>query len=216
MRTRGRPVTLSEHRLLDAARDIFLERGLDATTAQIARRAHISESVIFHRYKTKEALFIAVCERQLVLPPQLEQLGSLVGHGVIADHLYDVASAFLDMTVAVLPFFMMAFASSGKVVAEYVRRPHPIRVRAVRAVAGYFEAEARLGRIGPADPEILARMFLGGISQYVMAEYFETAGQRLPLPRATYLRGMIDVLLHGASVRPLNYRVGTRKTRRSP
>ncbi len=57
MRTRGRPITLTDDDLLDAARAVFLARGVDATTTEIARRARISESVIFHRYKTKEALF---------------------------------------------------------------------------------------------------------------------------------------------------------------
>ena len=70
MRVRGRPITLTDDELLEAARAVFLARGLDATTAEIAKRARISESVIFHRYKTKEALFSAVVERQLVMPPR--------------------------------------------------------------------------------------------------------------------------------------------------
>ncbi len=211
MRARGRPLTLSDDQLLDAARDVFLARGLDATTAEIAQRARISESVIFYRYKSKEALFIAVFERELVLPRALEELGQAVGRGAVAERLYDVAVAFLDLTESVLPFLMMAFSSSGKIISEHLRRPHPMRRRAVRLLAGYFEAEARRGRIGAADPEILARLFLGGVSQYVMAEYFEGAGDKLPLPRTTYLRGMIDVLLHGAAA---NYRGRARKSAR--
>jgi AcrR family transcriptional regulator len=199
MRPRGRPLTLSDDQLLDAARDVFLERGVDATTAEIAQRAKISESVIFYRHKTKEALFLAVFERELVLPRALEELGLVVGRGAIAEHLYTVGAAFLDLTESVLPFLMMAFSSSGKSISEHLRRPHPMRQRAVRLLTGYFEAEARCGRIGPADPEILARLFLGGVSQYVMAEYFERSGDKLPLPRTTYLRGMIDVLLNGAA-----------------
>jgi AcrR family transcriptional regulator len=197
MNPRGRPITLSDDRLLDTARDVFLARGLDATTAEIAQRARISESVIFYRYKTKEALFLAVCEREIVMPPAIKRLASVVGVGEIAARLFEVGADLVERMQATLPFMMMAFSGSPKM-AKYLRQPHPLRVQIVRQLSGYFEAELRLGRLQPIDPEILARTFLGGVMQYVMAEYLERAGDRLPLPPATYLRGMIDILLEGA------------------
>src|SRR5437773_5345651 len=78
MRVRGRPTTVSDDQLLDAARDVFLARGLDATAAEIAARAGISESLVFYRYKTKEALFLAVVDRQIVLPEVLQTLDARV------------------------------------------------------------------------------------------------------------------------------------------
>lgn len=198
MRARGRPVTLPDAKLLDAARDVFLARGLDATTTEIAQKARISESVIFYRYKTKEALFIAVMERELVPPAAVEKLASLVGKGTIAEHLYDVGVGVLDLTQAVMPFMMMAFAGSRKMV-QRLRGPHPVRGYVLRQLSGYFEAEARRGRLDRVDPEILARTFLGGIQQYVISTYLDE--DRLPLPRNTYLRGMIDLLLAGANPR---------------
>src|SRR5690242_4320791 len=106
MQPRGRPVTLPDDALLDIARDVFLERGLDATTSSIAKRARISESVIFYRYKTKEALFSAVVERQLVVPPELARLSRQAGHGEIADNLYDAGLGLVALSRRVLPFMM--------------------------------------------------------------------------------------------------------------
>ena len=60
---RGRPPSITDEAILDAARAVFVEEGVGATTAKIAERAGISESVLFHRYKTKEALFISHLSR---------------------------------------------------------------------------------------------------------------------------------------------------------
>src|SRR5262245_57236636 len=104
MRQRGRPITLTDDQLLDVARDVYLARGIEATTSEIAKRARISESVIFHRYKTKEALFTAVFERQIFMPPAFARLPALVGRGEIADNLFDAGMGMAEMTQSVLPF----------------------------------------------------------------------------------------------------------------
>src|SRR3954467_9416148 len=114
MQPRGRPLSLSDDALLDVARDVFLERGLEATTSDIAKRARISESVIFYRYKTKEALFSAVFERQLVLPAGFAKLLWRAGVGEIADNLFDAGMALVELSQRVLPFMMMAFVSPTK------------------------------------------------------------------------------------------------------
>src|SRR5262245_33775114 len=171
MTARGRPITLSETALLDAARQVFLERGLDATTAEIAERAQISESVIFHRYKTREGLAVAVFERQLTMPPAFEKLAALVGRGDIAEHMYEVGQGLIDLMKTVLPLMMMAFSTPTKM-PQFHRRvctPHPIKLRMIRLLSGYFEAEIRLGRLRAVDPEILARTFLGAVQHYVMS-----------------------------------------------
>jgi AcrR family transcriptional regulator len=203
MNPRGRPITLSETDLLDAAREVFLERGLDATTVEIAQRAKISESVIFHRYKTREALVIAVFERQIVMPSAFERLAFVVGKGELAEHLFQVGNGMIDLMKTVLPFMMMAFSSPTKMTRFHARvcKPHPIRLRMIRLLSGYFEAEVRNGRLRAIDPEILARAFLGAVQHYVMSEFVEQSSDPLPLSAATYLRGTINVLLEGANAK---------------
>src|SRR4051812_3405186 len=102
MRARGRPQSLSDDALLDAARDVSRARGLDATTSEIAKRARISESVIFYRYKTKEALFTAVFERELVTPPAFAKLARRAGAGTVADNLFDAGMALVELSHRVL------------------------------------------------------------------------------------------------------------------
>jgi AcrR family transcriptional regulator len=196
MRSRGRPITLSEDDLLAAALEVFLERGLDATTADVAKQAKISEGAIFHRYKTKEALYLAVLERQLMSIPEFDDLASVAGEGEIADHLFKLATALVERTRTLFPLLMLAFGSPIKM-SELLAHGHPARVRVLRNLARYFEAEARLGRLRRVDFEILARAFHGAVHEYVMAELFEGVGGAAPLPEASYIRGVIRMLLEG-------------------
>jgi len=179
---------------------VFLERGLGATTSEVARRAKISESVIFHRYKTKEALFLAILERQMNLAPELEGLGTLVGQGDVAEHLNSVGMVLIAKMRAIRPFFMLAFSSPTKMrmLQERVRRVHPMYVR---LLADYLEAEARAGRLRGVDAQIMAHTFLGGVREYLFVELFP-GSRKSVLPAATrYVRGMVDILLRGATTR---------------
>jgi AcrR family transcriptional regulator len=47
-------------RLLDAAAAVFAERGLEASTAEIARRAGVGQGTVFRRFPTKDDLVAAI------------------------------------------------------------------------------------------------------------------------------------------------------------
>jgi AcrR family transcriptional regulator len=198
MPVRGRPITLSDDDLLDVARKVFLDRGLDATTAEIAQRARISESVIFHRYKTKEALFTAVFEKQMAMPAAFARLPALVGRGKIADHLFDAGVGIAEMMQSMLPLMMMALSSTRmNVLRKHARTPHPLKRQMLELLAGYCDSEVRAGRLRKVKGEVFARTFLGGIFQYALGQHVEAAPVPLDVP--DFLRGMIDLLLSGAS-----------------
>ena len=201
MQPRGRPLTLSDDALLDIARDVFLERGLEATTSSIAKRARISESVIFYRYKTKEALFAAVFERQLAMPPAFARLAWRAGLGEIADNLFDAGMGLVEMSERTLPFMMMALSSPTKlnVLAKHACNPQPLRREMVGVLTRYFDGEMHAGRLPTSNAEILARTFLGAITQLVMSSHLEVPPPEIDPP--TYLREMIHVVLYGAGAR---------------
>jgi len=204
---RGRPPSISDDAILEAARGVFLEQGVGATTAEIARRASISESVLFHRYKTKEALFMAVLDHAVRVSPVAEGLPEKVDKGEIADHLFEVGSAMVEDARKTIPLFiagaMMARASTWKLegLQERMRRPHPSQVRVFKLFAGYFEAEMDAGRLRRVDSEILARAFIGAVVQHVMQQFWGGQLEGLPLSTPMFLRGLIDILLHGTAVR---------------
>ena len=53
----GRPKLIEDEELLSAAREVFVEKGIGASTREIAAKAGISEAVIFQRHDTKADLF---------------------------------------------------------------------------------------------------------------------------------------------------------------
>jgi AcrR family transcriptional regulator len=51
-------------RVLDAAREVFAEQGIDAPVTEIADRAGVGVGTIFRRFPTKEDLLVAVVEQR--------------------------------------------------------------------------------------------------------------------------------------------------------
>jgi len=82
-----------------------------------------------------------------------------------------------------------------------MRRPHPAHVKALKLFAGYFEAEMDAGRLRPVDSEILARAFIGAVTQHVMQQFWGGQIGGLPLSTPMFLRGLIDILLNGVAAR---------------
>jgi AcrR family transcriptional regulator len=52
-------------RILAAASDVFAERGLDASTAEIARRAGVGEATLFRRFPSKQDLVVAILAERI-------------------------------------------------------------------------------------------------------------------------------------------------------
>ena len=60
-------------RILAAASDVFAERGLDASTAEIARRAGVGEATLFRRFPSKDDLIVAILAEHMdgvIAPPR--------------------------------------------------------------------------------------------------------------------------------------------------
>jgi AcrR family transcriptional regulator len=198
----ARPVTIDSEDILTAAREVFLEKGVNATTADIAKRAGVSEGTLFHRYKTKEALFrsamIEIDPRVVVDSLDLE---GRVGRGVLFDELVDLGTRLVDLYRIIVPGVMMLQARGGadeeSDIPRFLRSKSSPPMVAVRSLAAYFEGEMRAKRIRPMDGEILARMFIGSLWQYVFFEMLGGQVGNVPLPQAMYVRGFVDALLHG-------------------
>jgi AcrR family transcriptional regulator len=198
---RGRPAIISDNQLLDVARAVFLERGLDATTADVAERARVSTSLIFYRYKTKEALFTAVLEREMQLPPIWEALHERAGKGRVADVLFDTGAAFLDSMSTAMPLCTMAFSSNqlSTKMHDYVKR-NPARQRMMKLLGGYLRREVELRRLNGHEPEVIANAFIGGLIDYLMNQYMAHGSVRLG-ESAEFLRKLIALLLQGCAGR---------------
>jgi AcrR family transcriptional regulator len=196
-----RPNKITNEQILDAAREVFLERGFRATTAEVAQRAGIAEGSLFNRYRTKVVLFQAAMVPTLDDPPWLDHLESSIGQGDLIRILTDAGLEILDFFRGLLPLIMMTWSNAGPSgVPPLLAGPSSPPLRILKRLAAYFEAEMRGGRMSPHHPETVARAYLAGIQNYAFFELITRAEAGRPLADKVYVRGLVELLWRGFKV----------------
>jgi AcrR family transcriptional regulator len=199
----ARPVSIKDETIIEAARAVFLEHGFRATTADVARRAGVSEGSIFKRYRSKYDLFRAAMEDHLAEPEWVRTLPGRVGKGEMKQGLLELAGEMIGFFRELMPLIMMSWSNPGPDgLPPMLAVPNPPPLRALKQLTGYFEAEMRAGRLRRVDPEIAARSFLGGVFHFVFTEVLHRASDELPLAQETYVRGLVNLLWAGLEPRP--------------
>ena len=142
----GRPKTIQDGELLAIARDLFVEKGIGASTREVARRAGISEAVIYQRYPTKADLFFAA----MVPPPlSVEQLleGGAGDAGVLS-RLENIALGMVDYFRELVPI-LVPLMSHPSFDFEQIAHRHPesplARLRV--GLVDYLETQQELGNV---------------------------------------------------------------------
>jgi TetR/AcrR family transcriptional regulator len=146
--------------LLRAARELFLERGFEKTTArQIAQSAQTTPAMIHYYFGDKEGLFHAMLE-QTIAP-----LRTLLAEGVASAKQLD-ASTLMDMQmrlVAANPWIPSVIlhevlVSSGRLRPMFVR---DVAGRHMPLLMKLFQQGQRLGNVRPdLDPKLAALSFI--------------------------------------------------------
>jgi AcrR family transcriptional regulator len=191
----ARPTTITDERLLAAAREVFLERGILATTAEVARRAGVSEGSIFRRFPTKFDLFRAAMLAEEGDPAFLTDLPGRAGTGELAAQLNEIGVSLIHYFRKVAPLMMMRW-SNPETAACAGGTPSPMH-RRLGFVAAYFEAEMASGRMRRLDAQLAARVFAGSVQHFVFSEILHGAPD--PIGPERYVAGLVDLLLRGAS-----------------
>lgn len=192
---------ISTERLLDVAREVFLELGIRATTSEVASRAGIAEGTIFHRFKSKEELFRAAMnfdpDAALAL---VEELPSRAGVGDLRQTLVDFAVGFIEMGRIAMPVMMMSWSNPEALCAERTTERTSRYQRVLGALCAYFGAEMNAARLRRADPEVMSRMLMGSLHHFCMTELF-VGEPRSRLTHRDYAEQVVDVLLaSGAAI----------------
>jgi AcrR family transcriptional regulator len=199
----ARPTTISDERILEAARAVFLEHGLAATTAEVAKRAGVAEGSIFKRFATKAELFKAAMKVDFEDPDFLRTLVAARDEDDPRETLFLVGMQAVGFFRRLMPMVMLQFGTGKKVgIPEQLIGPNAPPLRALKTLATFVDRQIRAGRMRKHEPEIVARMLLGSIQSYVFFEIVLRAQQKMPLPVEEYLRGLIDVLWTGVEPAP--------------
>jgi AcrR family transcriptional regulator len=169
----ARPVAIDDDKLLDAARAVLLEKGVAATSADVAARAKVSEGSLFRRYPSKMELFhAALMHRMADVPDFILRLPERTGRTTLAEELEGVATEAIAFLRVLVPVVMMSWSNRKTGLSMQTdENGDPRHLRAYRGLASWFEAEKRIGRFNRAiDAEIAAHLFLGALYNWVNFE----------------------------------------------
>jgi AcrR family transcriptional regulator len=202
-RGRGRPASIDNEALLEVARVVFLEQGFQATAEEVARRAGVSEGALFHRFKKKEALFRAAMKM-----PKEEIVGifmqsiDAVKDLPLREGLIDLAERMLPIARIALPLMIMSWSNPQSSAPNCYDHNRSFQLQVVTRLGRYFEEQMERGLLRQLDPEVLARTFLGTLHHFTLSRML-TDGEGLGgMPESMFLRGLVDLILEGALLRP--------------
>jgi AcrR family transcriptional regulator len=164
-RRKGR-CSLPERRqaLLDAAREVFLEKGYaSATIDEVVSRAGGSKATVYSLFENKEGLFAAL------VAEAAEELSELVRtyplDGRIEDNLRDFGQHYLEILTRPerTALFRLVLGECGRVpeVGDIFYRTGPQVI--FQRVAELLRAAAARGQIAIADPEGMAHFFIDAV-----------------------------------------------------
>ena len=197
---RGRPPSIDSERLLGVAREVFLERGIRATTLEVAERAGVSEGVLFHRFKSKEGLFSAAMDFDGERAPKTV-LGAIeaIDGLEVRDGIAQLATKLLEVGRIALPILMMSW-SNPQPHSEPIFEKKRCEFRNIlKALGGYFERQMEAGKLRRMDAEVLARTLLGAVHHFAMTRLLLEDGDGATMPEGMFVRGLADLLLNGAA-----------------
>lgn len=189
----GRNKTISDAGLLEVARLVFVEQGFGASTKEIARRAGVSEGVIFQRFATKEELFFSA-----MVPPAAD-VNQLLHHGRAKGRalLEKITFSMIDYFRATLPVMLPLMSHPAFRFEEFAKR-HPESAMNVlrRELVQFFVREQRAGRIGAGDPGAAALLVWSTAHSIPFFERLGAHGGQFP---PEIVRRMVRWLWEGMS-----------------
>jgi AcrR family transcriptional regulator len=152
----------AEDAILDAAFEVFAERGLEgATTLEIARRARTSKRALYERFGSKERIFAALVERRAATMRAPLTLGEPTDVEHLRSGLAQFGGRFLEQLVkpTTLTMYRLVLACQGRGDALARHLDEFGRASVIEAVTTYLEAARRRGLIR-VPPDRPARTFL--------------------------------------------------------
>jgi len=173
--------------ILDAAAEVFGERGVASSMGEIARRACVSKQTIYNHFGSKPELVRAVVDRRVeeitapLLVPEAEEHPeealAAFGRFMIAVVVKQRGTSMLRMTVESAldqPDVARAFYEAG-----------PITSR--RRLADFLQMETAAGRMAVDDPALAAEFFAGMVIGSHQISHLLGQGRELEDPEIDHI-----------------------------
>jgi AcrR family transcriptional regulator len=204
----ARTKTIEDRDILDIARKVFLSDGFGASTAVIAKKAGISEALLFKRFNTKDELFAATMGFG-EMSSWAHEAETLIGKSDVRNNIKHISLQIVEMLRTIIPRHMMVWSARIKPSSRREMR-NPIIQRHVKALTEYFGGEMKLCRIRRCDPQVCARTLLGALHNYV---FFELMDIHLDasMDETLYIKNLTDLFWSGLSPDSFSKKSGAKK-----
>jgi AcrR family transcriptional regulator len=193
----GRPAIIDKEAVLRAARQVFIQNGAFGSTKDIAQLAGVSEALLFKRYPTKAALFVAA-----MAPPNVDPAAILRA----AESVKDPHAAFIALGESVLAYFREAVPIMSQLVRNpligfdalqkhFGKNPAVLLTGAARS---FFQAQCKQGLMS-GDPHSAAALLVTCLHSIAQ---FELMGLHGGVVSKRDVRSLLDTLWTGVAPRP--------------
>lgn len=163
--------------VLDAALDLFIEKGFAATRVEdIAKRAGISKGSVYLYFSSKEALFEGLVKRAIAPFAQnaMQMVAQFEGHPRVAITalLSMLAVKLGDSRVSAIPKLIMREGMHFPKLAQMYR--HQVLDEIIPVLTGLIARGIKSGHLRPVDPELTIRSIVGPVIVHLLlAEVFQ-------------------------------------------
>lgn len=184
-------------RILRTAIAVFSESGFNGvTTRDLARRAGVSEALLFRHFPTKRKLY------QAILAARMEEQIPLLLQGIpLAGEprrtLHELSLNIVEQNERDPSFLRLLLFSAleGHELSElfFQKRNLPL----LDFLKKYFVRQTRAKVLSVRNPEVAARAFLGLVFSFVQTRLLFRIPGVLQRPKEETLRGYVEIFLRG-------------------
>lgn len=189
MTRRTQQAQQSRLHLIDTALKIFAEQGWEHTSIpELAQAAGISQGLMYHYFRNKQELLLAVVERHSFLP-ELHRLLSVSADRSAADVLREIAFGFAAL-LREKQHLVQICSHEAQANPEVEESLNIMIEEGVTLLASYVEARIAIGELRAHDASVTARSLLYTIFMLHLRH----------VPSGEFIPNFIDMLLYGIAV----------------
>ena len=188
---------VNEEEVLEHARAVFLEKGALGSTKEIARRAGVSEAVLFQRFPTKAALFLAA-----MVPPQIDAEAVVAAGASMSDPrkgLCAISEAMLEYFRSMMPVVLHLLTHPAVTMADVMSHfEKSASMRLLPRLAAHLRGLNETGKAMVKNPDSAAALLVSAIHSVALFELLGAHGGQFP---KAGVKALVDALWNGLAPR---------------
>jgi AcrR family transcriptional regulator len=163
--------TITDDEILTVARTLFLKKGVNASTRDIAKQVGISEAVIYQRFGTKEDFFFTA----MTLPEaRLDTIFCIQpGKGNVVENLECVSLRMVNYFREVMPVFLTLISHPSFNMQTFLKRHRTPAIQLSEKLMDYLMGESKLGRVNTGNVAVAIEILLSHLHHLTL---YETIG----------------------------------------